>query len=70
MTEPREHGELELPPIEVLAAFRMSHRTAVREGFPRTAARVQEFLDVLETFDRFGTWKVVVTPGPYSDLGT
>lgn len=43
--------EIEVPDIEVLAAFRMSYKTAVREGFPRTAAQVRGYLDELEDMD-------------------
>lgn len=42
---------IEVPDIEVLAAFRMSLSTAKREGFPRTAAQVQGYLDQLEAAD-------------------
>jgi len=57
--------EFEVPGIEVLAAFRMSHRTAEREGFPRTAAQVLNYVRELEAMDQavpHGTWKIVVTP--------
>ena len=43
---------IEVPDIEVLAAFRMSYRTAEREGFPRTAAQVLGYLEELERADR------------------
>lgn len=43
--------EIEVPDIEVLAAFRMSYKTAVREGFSRTAAQVRGYLDELEDMD-------------------
>lgn len=39
---------ISVPDIEVLAAFRMSHSTAEREGFPRTAERVQGYLEELQ----------------------
>lgn len=37
-----------VPTVEVLAAFRMSYRTAEREGFPRTAAQVLNYIIKLE----------------------
>lgn len=58
--------EFEVPGIEVLAAFRMSYRTAEREGFPRTAQQVLNYVRELEAMDREigprATWKIVVTP--------
>lgn len=43
---------VEVPNIEVLAAFRQSFRTAEREGFPRTAFQVLGYLRELEAMDR------------------
>jgi hypothetical protein len=43
--------DIHIPDIEVLAAFRMSRNTAQREGFPRTAAQVQGYIDMLEAED-------------------
>jgi len=57
--------EFEVPGIEVLAAFRMSYRTAEREGFPRTAAQVLNYVRELEAMDQaapHGVWKIVVMP--------
>jgi hypothetical protein len=56
--------EFGVPGIEVLAAFRMSYRTAEREGFPRTAQQVLNYVRELEAMDRampHGVWKIVVT---------
>lgn len=39
---------VEVPDIEVLAAFKMSLNTAKREGFDRVAKQVQGYLDELE----------------------
>jgi hypothetical protein len=59
--------EIPLPGIEILAAFRMSHSTAVREGFPRTADQVQGYLDQLlaaqqelEEYAVWAEWSVVL----------
>jgi len=56
--------EFEVPGIEVLAAFRQSYLTAEREGFPRTAHQVLNYVRELEAMNEaapHGTWKIVVT---------
>jgi hypothetical protein len=37
-----------VPDIEILAGLRFSYKTAVREGFPRTAAQVQRYIEELD----------------------
>jgi len=37
-----------IPDIEVSAALKMSRNTAQREGFPRTAAQVQRYIDEVD----------------------
>lgn len=59
---------VEIPSIEILAAFRQSFRTAEREGFPRTAAQVAGYLEALDKLDEIdrntsyaNTWTITLT---------